>query len=149
MKIVVPVESIRERAAKELNADSSGMISRLTSCLSRHVNELALKFPGLDDIPVESVHVLSYIWLNGTSTSADIADAFTEDSGRVDDYIDGLFRHEFVSSSLQGYGLTEKGKQACKEVVFQVVTYKRLIMKGEYDSLNRLYQGMAEAYDEL
>jgi len=140
MKVSQTVADLKLKAARELLPDSLGLISRITECVGKGVNSLAFDFPGLDDIPVECVHALSHIWVNGPSNAIQISQLLGEDSGRVDDYLEDLSRYGFIESGLKGHGITKKGSAACIRIVRNVISHKCTIMEGLLEHLNRLHE---------
>lgn len=90
--------------------------------LAQEVMSLGTKFPGLDDIPLDSVSILATLFTTGMLDD-------DRDCPKFGEYTEALSQYQLISKSqsTERVQLTAKGESACNAIFIQVSTRNRIV----------------------
>ena len=104
------------------------------------VNDLALRFPGLDEMPIAAILPLAQLSANGPLTEADLVRTTGLELSVVDNCLGALCEQKLASECNAGFEATDKGKDVFRAIGTKLVIRRRFEMKGRYEHLTGLYK---------
>ena len=110
--------------------------------LAEESSDLALRFSGLDDMPLLAVLPLAHLAASGMSDERGLALATGIDPEKMEEYLENLCEFKFVKQCLGGYEATAKGMDAFGEIGKNFIIRKRLEMKSRFEHLDHLLHQM-------
>jgi len=111
---------------------------------AQEINNLALKFAGLDEIPILAVLPLAHLSANGPADEQGLARAIGIGQAEVTTYLEALCEFKFVKECATGYEATEIGEKAFSSIGQNVIIRKRFEMKNHLEHLDQLYKKINE-----
>jgi hypothetical protein len=136
--------------------------------LSEEVNELATKFPGFDDMPFWSISVLGQVSAIGPSTKKALVCATCLELKAVEECLEALTEYKFVMECRATYEANDEatyketlevnneltyeatinGRMAFRSIGTNLIRRKKFELKGKYEALCRLDEGIAAMWHE-
>jgi hypothetical protein len=106
--------------------------------LAEEINNLALKFAGLDEIPTLAILPLAHLSANGLSNEQALIRATGIDQEHIAAYLEVLCELKFVNQCSDGYEATDRGKNAFSSIGRNFIIRKRFEMKSRLVELDGL-----------
>jgi len=114
--------------------------------LAQEVAELGLKYDGLDDLPLDSILLLSALFAKGALSEGELSKLTKIISPNLSDCIDTLSECSFVNvcQASGNFLLTDKGDSACHDIFNSVVRRKRSEIKRDLESIEGMFSKLQE-----
>ena len=117
--------------------------------LEEEINDLALRFPGLFELPIATILPLAQLSAIGPMTRADLVGVTEQEMSVVEDCLGVLCEYTLARECSVGFEATDKGKDVFLAIGTQLIIRKRLEMKSEYERLDSLYEQLIIAWYKL
>ena len=137
------MQDLKANVFKQFYPDANGFSP--ARWFEEEVNELALKHNGLDEIPLQAVYPLIYLYLNGPTDADKIAESLELELSVIINYLEHLCCFKFTEDLDGGFGdyrLTEKGIDTSISLGRNVVIRKRFELKSHLAHLDRLFKNL-------
>ena len=137
------MQDLKGNIFKQLYPDVNGFSP--ARWLEEEVNELALKYSGLDEMPLQAAYPLVYLYLNGPTDAATIAESLELELSVIINYLEHLCCFKFAEDLDGGFGdyqLTEKGIDTSISLGRNVIIRKRFELKSHLKHLDRLFKNL-------
>lgn len=106
--------------------------------LAEEATNLALRIPGLDEVPPQAMLPLAKLVVHGEADSAKLSMALDIGQGKIDEYLDKLFEFKFIEKTWGGYKATQTGEEAFETVAEQMVAREVFQLKARLKQLETL-----------
>lgn len=116
--------------------------------LGSEVAELGLKYAGLDDIPLDSVIILSSLFTFGALHYSELTKHTELEVSKKDECIDVLIDNNLINQDPASgkYQLTKKGSDSCRDIFNNIVIRKRTKLKRDFEHIERLYSKLPQFF---
>jgi len=112
--------------------------------IKEEVSDLALRYSGLDEIPIAAIFSLSQLAARGPLDDRFLAREIGLNLSDVEECLEALSEHDFIKVCPSGYETTLKGMEAFRSFGRNLVIRKRLEMKARLEYLDALYKHLDE-----
>ena len=132
------MSAIDEKVANEICFDDQALDPG--SWFKQEVYDLALRFAGLDEVPVSALLSLAQLAARGPMDEKSLVRLTGLNLLAVESDLEALCEYHFVKECSAGHEVTDRGMEVFRTFGTNLITRKRLEMKGRYEALDRLYK---------
>jgi Holliday junction resolvasome RuvABC ATP-dependent DNA helicase subunit len=123
---------------------SSTVSLKYKKWFDEEVNDLALKFSGLDEFSSQAVLPLIHIAANGKTSLERLAIAFDMEEDTLNGYMQSLCEFNFAQEAGDGFTATPLGEQVFKAIGQKMVIRERFELTTRLVKLDSLYKQLPD-----
>lgn len=139
--------SVEGKATNEVCAGNQSLDPK--RWLEEEVNKLALRFPGLFELPIATILPLAQLSAIGPMTVTDLVRITELKKSVVEDCLDALCDYKLARECSVGFEATDKGKDVFLAIGTQLIIRKKLEMNCRNEHLDSLYEQLIVAWYKL